>query len=663
MSTKKNIYYDSDESNDWLDDCLSDDEQVNNFPDTSFIYNQKNLLISDILSKKVSRFDSNQLNVLVNAIKNNTYCFTETDFKNYLSTLVLGKSYSIIRCCNLPQSMDYIVMNFMFTKFTPNDRQFKSLISCYKTRQYGVKYYQWIDILINKNHKFTKAQLELLNSIAYPYMHKILKNSKFTIETIKHFIIAMKQRKKNSLFEIQNQIDQCKEQLPQEYLELIINETDLYSLKYNDDIVISIINKSILTESIFEVIINKCIVYENIIYFLIKKILPNDKFITYLIDIHIFNKRLDILLELSNNGYNITVELLNKMIEKNEYCYYDIDIADPDVILSEQFSKLFEFNLHKSQHQIKKPHNDKFSDEENESFDNKDTCIVECSDEYSDDDSYSYDEIPLNKNNNIISILSINLFELYNLIPTFDTFLIVCRKSYCKFFDILVSNNKFVPTKECLDESMTNPNQTMIIKIICYKINPDKYTLKKLLANNHNIRKMEKIVELLIKNGLQLTLEEIDGLIFKSVIINDLNRFDIELNEEVYFICYKYDIYPSQYNDKYTIDKNVLTLREICRNKKTTVETVKKFIKTNNVKPDRYCIDSIFNLNNTCLITYFHDKLNCDPTVFSLIHNDIYKCNNIKSYQLLMNEILNKCEITYKIMSKSYDHIDIENLP
>ena len=136
----------------------------------------------------------------------------------------------------------------------------------------------------------------------------------------------------------------------------------------------------------------------------------------------------------------------------------------------------------------------------------------------------------------------------------------------------------------------------------------------------------------------------------------DLNRFEINYDEKLYYLCFKYDNFPKEWLDKMTIEKSILELREMCRTKKITANTFREFLIKKKVKPDRYCLDFAIKLCNTNLTSYMFKELDCKPTLYSL-----YQRGQVPRKKFWA--LLDSYNFDWEIMAKPFDHIDLDNLP
>ena len=84
-------------------------------------------------------------------------------------------------------------------------------------------------------------------------------------------------------------------------------------------------------------------------------------------------------------------------------------------------------------------------------------------------------------------------------------------------------------------------------------------------------------------------------LLSKGIYLENLERFGILYDEDLYFECFVNNYYPRYYVDKFNIDSNVINMRLF----KWSWKELCNFINTNNLKLDGYAIDkTIMNSRN-----------------------------------------------------------------
>ncbi|ARF10973.1 hypothetical protein Hokovirus_3_246 [Hokovirus HKV1] len=162
-------------------------------------------------------------------------------------------------------------------------------------------------------------------------------------------------------------------------------------------------------------------------------------------------------------------------------------------------------------------------------------------------------------------------------------------------------NYKILPEEKFIDLLL---NILTIIIDDCDKI--DHY--------NKHINNITSIVEFLVNHGYQISHK-----IVLLLVHSDSNVLkNIDVSEDYYYQIYKFS------NSNYSYDKLCLNnfkkplhiMRNMCFDKKTTVTQFKKFLKDNNIKPDRYCFE-FSSLYNTKIEKWLI-KNNCLPTINSL---------------------------------------------
>lgn len=231
------------------------------------------------------------------------------------------------------------------------------------------------------------------------------------------------------------------------------------------------------------------------------------------------------------------------------------------------------------------------------------------------------------------------------IIPDIETLKIVCRHNDTFSYNILTKEYKIYPNNSCLSAALKSysDNADIIIDILNYKITPDLDNFKIMIKFKGNVN---NILDLFVKSGLELTFDMIDYALYYNTEISNLNKFKIKNDEELYFLCYKNDYFCYEFSE---IDQNILKMRKMCRNPKTNPIKFFEFIKNNNIKLDKYCVEYANRFNkNLSKILFKH--FNCEPTIGCLLSNKKHQ-NSIKFFK----EILNKYGITANVMAQPLD--------
>ncbi len=262
------------------------------------------------------------------------------------------------------------------------------------------------------------------------------------------------------------------------------------------------------------------------------------------------------------------------------------------------------------------------------------------------------------------------LFELFNLKPNIDTMDILIDAKYFSTLNAIFTRKHVPIDKILLDKIIRTCDIDLIKKILEYKIAPDDETFRIFInSNKESIYSSGKdfyfrdiintilIVELFIRYGLQIKIHHVVELLSIHKPLEKLERFDILYDENLYFLCYVYEHFPQEYMEKFTIDSNVLQIRKI--NEKRTKNPIKmmEFIKTNNLKIDKYIVSAIFS-NDLPLSTELITKYNILPDLLTMYRSTPqYAQLEYTNKFEICNKIIEKNNITKDFMLEYYDII------
>ncbi len=178
------------------------------------------------------------------------------------------------------------------------------------------------------------------------------------------------------------------------------------------------------------------------------------------------------------------------------------------------------------------------------------------------------------------TIYAIEIYDLFSLLkiePTFDTISKLIKLKKHDIINEILSKNLIISDKKLLDITIKTFDIKLIDMILKYKITPDIETLN-IIINKHlsdkytKSKKILEILELLIHYGLQINFDNIKDLLSANLYVNNLERFNIPYDEDLYFVCYINSYFPEEYMKKFTIDKNVLTMRHYQWKKNNTTK-------------------------------------------------------------------------------------------
>jgi len=255
-----------------------------------------------------------------------------------------------------------------------------------------------------------------------------------------------------------------------------------------------------------------------------------------------------------------------------------------------------------------------------------------------------------------------------------------------------INKYNFTPTKKCLDNllqrtcSMENINY-----LLSYKIIPDEETFAIFISNadyhtyiyyddlddssdndsddssdNEKVinisrkNNVQNIIELFISHGLLITHKILEIALQQNIKIDNLDRFGIKYDEHLYFICYKISIERLSMYEFIHIDPKVVEMRNLFFNPKVKSQQIKEFLKNNDVKPDRYCIDvSYSHKSRHILESIINLKYMPSNALILNILNEQYTNNNnfkIKYFDAMFSNF------DYTIMSKQYENFDLNDI-
>lgn len=536
---------------------------------------------------KLFRFNNNitKPSDLIVELNKLNYNFTQQDFTKFLANATFQKKNGYIN-----QKPYYETNNWeegikiMFTKCTPTEKQFDHLISCHAPYGHWNKYV-WIDALIARKYNFSdKAKLQLAK-VGYD-MAKIYSNDTVTLEQLMS-LVTSNINKKSDITSLKNIVNKNKLTYTNEFIELLLS---LYPKQnYNNDFkyfnsILDIFfndNAIKITNDLINILIKVNADYNIITYFMAKNLVSNDDLIKYCSK----TTNCGALIFYMHKTHNlpITNEIFNKLfLQQNNYSGSNIAYLISLGYEKELAEKCEIKNLYAN---------------------------------------YTFNFIPL-------------MIHL-NIKPDEDSFNLSCEQHKQDLFDYCVSH-KMIPNKShlklALQKTLTEIDLQFINKLLCYKIIPDSDCLIFLDSNVHYPDNSKVVINLLMKYGYKPSINDVKQFMKHNIHLDNLENLGIKFDDEFY--------YCSHINNKWTYDSNfklknekILGLRQLCRNKNTLKEQVKEYMKTNNVKLDRYCFEHALS-NNSVLVDWMINELNCEPTItahywlsYNAHRGDVYYTN------------------------------------
>ncbi len=582
---------------------------------------QLNKLLKPI--NKLSIKDTTLINLLVELIDNN-YDFTNVQFSNFIDQICYKNG-------KLPCYLSWIdtipkkIITYMLTHNHITDSQITQLCEALCGARSGGYI---INILFEQKHEFTIDQFKFLIQIAfecpnidnYDSIHNniifmiclcIIENKHQDYELFRRCILMVKQ---NALpFNIQHLeiILYCLE-TKQIKPNQITNQTT-YTLKLLLDALF--LNNGNGTE-IFDLIIKtKCLNFYNIfiIEYVINKFECDTRFANYVCD-NFIQDNPNMLFKLMLKGYESTTNNINSILKKT---------SNIKINANDNFDM-----IGLTQEQIKEIAN-----------------------------SYGMFHVA-------------NLFNIFDLVPDINTLNIVCEKRNNPNIKFMVEKYNLIPEKSTLDICASSRDYDAIEYIINYKITPDINTLHNLcnetigFSVNENeffggpynyINNIKKIIDLFIFHGLNINNDMVIYFGTKGIFLDNLERFDITQNEQLYFLRYLNNRETCKQAYKYTFDNNIIELHKLCLKKSLNYDKLMVFLKTNDVKLDRFALDLIY-LTIPSLGAKLTNDHNCIPSILTA-YNRFIVGPYPSSPRLKVNpeHLINKCKLTYNDMFEQYN--------
>ncbi len=565
---------------------------------------------NDIYNGKQFKMDNDitELLKLVLTLHEKQYKFSEHQINKIVYKVESYEAYE----CFLSEPKSVVQKNcidILFTHIITKQEHITQLLS--HLNHSRIRNYYVIDLLFKINYKFTFSDLECINDLNYNihnYRPLILEHS-----TLSNFILQLlyDPNKVDPYCCIFGDLINKNENVSQTYIISLFEylNDEIFDKEFNECFVISIVEILLKKTNNYDKDILLNIIVENNTHntnlhqYIIKNIGYNDKYLDFIFS----SCNISLLFELIIIGYIPTVNTLNKFLNGNNNNSGNnkitIDVikkysnkigGDFKIFFHEEIDKLNMYNSQTNVNSQKKKY-------------------------------------PKTKPNTFYYVEISNLFTVLKIIPTIDTITeLIKLKKYDIICEILTKNSISID-KNLLDLTIGSLDIKLIDMILKYKITPDIETLniligKYLLSKYTKTKKYIEILELLVHYGLQINFNSIKDLISANLHINNLERFNIPYDEDLYFICYVNSYFPEEYMNKFTIDKNILTMRHYQWKKNNTTDNFIEFIKKNNLKIDRYTIGRLF-LNNNINCIDLMIKYKFVPDLFSTLNSQI---NNTK---------------------------------
>jgi hypothetical protein len=154
-----------------------------------------------------------------------------------------------------------------------------------------------------------------------------------------------------------------------------------------------------------------------------------------------------------------------------------------------------------------------------------------------------------------------------------------------------------------------------IVKILlAHKLIPTKECWKSIIDNNYGYgnyhskytgQPKDKLIELLLNFGYVPTYDDVLFATSKFVVVHEIEKYGIELDDKFFTVCIKNNFYPFTYDKEHATQ--ICLQLECC--KRGTLTKIKELIKIGKLKFDYTCLKNACNIrNNLPIIRYILDN-------------------------------------------------------
>ena len=484
------------------------------------------------------------------------------------------------------------VYNLIFKNFKPSDEQVELICSCF-CNIYGMKDYKWVKILLENNYKFTEYQIKILLKTGYD-VKKIFAIQKLTESEMNVFIDSCFTSTSAINISMENTFKMLTESFSklenpsQNSLKYLLQTLQSKSVKFWEKDVVTIFEMFKFDETFFDFIIENKINLLPVCRILMKKIPINIKFLNYCSTI--YDLVFEVVQQISSNSIQPDVITLNNFLNLSSMANFDF--------------------------------------KENEK---------KISPEYAKDYYYK------------IYIYLTQIIEK-RVEPNIETLRISCRKGHVNIFNDLTINKKLIPDEDCVHFG----NNVMLAKILSYKIVPTSEMFNRLVHRHGHVTHNDFLttLEILINFGFQIKIDDVGYALKNYHTIDNLERFGLDYDEKLYFLCHIYNFFPIDYVSKFTIPKDIVDFRLFCKSafaKEVFVNWIKKvgFM-------DQYCIDN-FIMNESISVSFKNElmkKVNYQISPIISLH--YLQRKMMFNANLILDNLINKFNIDHTYMEQKF---------
>lgn len=211
--------------------------------------------------------------------------------------------------------------------------------------------------------------------------------------------------------------------------------------------------------------------------------------------------------------------------------------------------------------------------------------------------------IYITNNENLTMVININDKNID------DIFKLSCEKKYKQIIDFFM-NLGFQPNNDhmvcaCIRSLHASAlallyNAKLFVNRECFYKYIDTY------IQYYQDNEIDYDLETMISFGLQFDLECLEYTLEHNLIVKDLEKFGIQYDDNLYELCCKLNKFPRPYMKKLNeiMGTNTIMLRNIF--KSSSCKTIDRYIKLNNLVPDKYCFKNALKYNSEAIDIVIH---------------------------------------------------------
>ncbi len=242
----------------------------------------------------------------------------------------------------------------------------------------------------------------------------------------------------------------------------------------------------------------------------------------------------------------------------------------------------------------------------------------------------------------------------WGAVPDITTLERACELQLMFVIEDIIKNHNIAPDISCLNAAVKSGSLNMIGYLLDFKLTPDASTFNMINIDFYNV------LELLIQNGLQITIDMVETALMKKKYIPDLNRHNIPYDRYLYYLCFRYQIWPKEYQDNITdVSKNLMQFHLLCGMWPNKPNNLINYAIDNELQFDPFCFEiSTYHTNRDIEFNKLRNWLidnNCEPTILTL-------CGINRNYKMV-RMLEHKMDFNWEDMFKpynldlQYDHI------